>query len=71
MERIQTSVIALIASLEHEHGQARFFTEIQRQGLVKALGVGAHCHVLDLGRGKLATVGRRGGGFKVHDLRET
>lgn len=60
---------AALLHLERTYGRARLLDGQQRESLIESFGVGGNVLVLDCGDGKIATVGRRGGGLQVHDLR--
>lgn len=62
------AVAAVVAHLEREHGQARLLRGDERERVAIALGVWRKCAVIDIGAGRIATVGPRGGGLKIHDL---
>jgi hypothetical protein len=64
-------VAAVKAQLEREYGSARVLPPgPERDGLIDAFGVFHRCAVIDCGDGKIATVGPRGGGLQIHDLRK-
>jgi hypothetical protein len=64
------AVLAVVAHLEREHGRARLLEGDERERVAEALGVWPRCAVIDIGGGRLATVGPRGGGLLIHDLSE-
>jgi hypothetical protein len=63
------AVAAVVAHLEREHGVARLLEGKERERVAVALGVYHRCAVIDIGDGRIATVGPRGGGLLIHDLR--
>lgn len=67
--QIALGVAAAIAQLERRYGHARLLRGEERVRTAEALGVFRRCAVIDIGGGKLATVGPRGGGLRIHDLR--
>lgn len=64
-------MLAVVAHLEREHGQARLLAGDERHEVAHALGVFDRCAVIDIGNGRIATVGPRGGGLLIHDLHAT
>jgi hypothetical protein len=62
-------VLAVVAQLEREYGQARLLRGAERKRLAESLGCFHRAAVIDVGNGLLATVGPRGGGLRIHDLR--
>ena len=64
------AVTGIVARLEREHGQARVLAGEERVRTAEALGVWHRCAVIDIGGGRLATVGPHGGGLLIHDLRD-
>lgn len=67
---IALGVAAVIAHLEREYGTARLLAGEEAERVAAALRVWRRCKVIDCGEGRIATVGPRGGGLIVHDLRE-
>lgn len=65
------AVSAVIAHLEREHGSARILPlGPERDALINHFEVWHRCVVIDCGNGKIATVGPRGGGLRIHNLKE-
>gem|GEM_PF-6799248 len=69
--RVGLAITAVVAHLERGHGQARLLVADERRQVAEGLGVFHKCAVIDCGNGHIATVGPRGGGLRIHDLRST
>src|SRR4051794_20012643 len=69
-EQIGLAVSAVVAHLEREHGRARLLHGDERERTAMALGVWQRCAVIDIGAGRVATVGPRGGGLLIHNLHD-
>lgn len=69
--RLGDKIVAMLAKLERDHGQARLLTGDDRERVCEELGLYRESVVFDIGTGPLgsgpfATAGPRGGDLKIH-----